>query len=78
MSYLSKKILREFPIELAEEVERRLGKIFQIVERIEEERWEEKEREQARAERASAIFLLVWTPLRLRIPSRKACQKNPD
>ena len=32
------------PLELAEEVERRLGEIFQIVERIEEERWEERER----------------------------------
>lgn len=32
------------PIELAEEVERRLSEIFEIVERIEEERWEERER----------------------------------
>lgn len=44
-----KKQLREKrseldPLELAEEVERRLSEIFQIVERIEEERWEERER----------------------------------
>jgi hypothetical protein len=32
------------PLDLAEEVERRLGEIFQVVERIEEERWEERER----------------------------------
>lgn len=32
------------PMSLADEVERRLGEIFEIVERIEEERWEEMER----------------------------------
>jgi hypothetical protein len=32
------------PLSLADEVERRLGEIFEIVERIEEERWEEMER----------------------------------
>jgi hypothetical protein len=31
-------------LSLADEVERRLGEIFEIVERIEEERWEEMER----------------------------------
>lgn len=49
VSEATKKQLREKrseldPLELAEEVERRLSEIFQIVERIEEERWEEKER----------------------------------
>ncbi|MFN9819711.1 MAG: hypothetical protein ACK56K_03310, partial [Akkermansiaceae bacterium] len=32
------------PLDLAEEVERRLGEIFRLVERIEEDRWEEMER----------------------------------
>ena len=49
VSEATKKQLREKrseldPLELAEEVERRLSEIFQIVERIEEERWEERER----------------------------------
>ncbi|MFN9821639.1 MAG: hypothetical protein ACK56K_13205, partial [Akkermansiaceae bacterium] len=32
------------PLDLAGEVERKLGEIFRLVERIEEERWEEMER----------------------------------
>ncbi|MFN9513735.1 MAG: hypothetical protein ACK57Z_12240 [Akkermansiaceae bacterium] len=32
------------PLDLAGEVERRLGEIFRLVERIEEDRWEEMER----------------------------------
>lgn len=40
------------PMSLADEVERRLGEIFEIVERIEEERWEEMERAGERPARA--------------------------
>ncbi|MFN5640391.1 MAG: hypothetical protein ACK5AA_12725, partial [Akkermansiaceae bacterium] len=48
--------------DLAEEVERKLGEIFRLVERIEEERWEEMERAGApRSEfSAGADFVAAW------------------
>ena len=41
------------PMDLAEEVERRLAEIFSLAERIEEERWEEMERAGERPEKAT-------------------------
>ena len=50
-------------IDLAEEVQRRLSEIFRLVERIDEERWEEMERA---GEVGGANFPQGWTALRLR------------
>lgn len=62
----TKKKLRQIrteldPMSLADEVERRLSEIFQIVERIEEERWEEMERAGEGPARADGVTSPVAT-----------------